>query len=133
MQLSDTILRNTYLHTLMLSIGCMLKSIYVDNIITGADSEEEALELNQISKGIFKEASFNLRKFQTNSISLQRKIDSIEEGRHLEQQPSVNHSQHLEQTYTLKDSVIVDSQEQKVLGMCWRPSEDTLLFDASQL
>lgn len=36
MQLSDTILRNTYLHTLMLSIGCMLKSIYVDNIITGA-------------------------------------------------------------------------------------------------
>ena len=47
-------------------VSCLLKSIYVDDIVTGANSEEETFELYLQSKRIFHEASFNLWKFCTN-------------------------------------------------------------------
>ena len=42
-------------------------NIYVDNVITGTDTKDEALELYKESKEIFKDASMNLREWKTNS------------------------------------------------------------------
>ena len=44
--------------------------IYVDNSITGADNEKDALELYQNCKKIFGEASMNLRDWLSNSQEL---------------------------------------------------------------
>ena len=44
--------------------------IYVDNLITGADNEKDALELYQNCKKIFGEASMNLRDWLSNSQEL---------------------------------------------------------------
>ena len=39
------------------------RSIYVDDVVTGADDEEQALQLFVKSKDILKSGNFNLRKF----------------------------------------------------------------------
>ena len=50
------------------------RSMYVDDIISGADSDDHAYGLYFDSKMMFKEGGFNLRKFGTNSSDLQKKI-----------------------------------------------------------
>jgi hypothetical protein len=44
--------------------------IYVDNVITGIDGDEEVFELYRESKRMFKEASMNLRGWTSNSAKL---------------------------------------------------------------
>ena len=56
----------------------LLKSTYVDDVVTGAEPEGAAYELYKASKGLLKSARFNLRKFTSNS-SLPR--DRIEKRR----------------------------------------------------
>ena len=53
-------------------------SFYVDDVVTGADNEEEAYMLYREAKKILKKGGFNLRKFCTNSAILQMKIDMEE-------------------------------------------------------
>ena len=55
-------------------------SIYVDDIVTGANSLSEAFDLYKDSKYIFKKGGFNLRKFLSNNKELQGLIDSAEQG-----------------------------------------------------
>ena len=109
-------------------ISSLLESIYVDDIVAGAETEEKTFEFYQLSKKSFQEASFNLRKFCTNSMSLQHKIDRIERQHcPLKSEPlaAMSKVQCLEETYIetiLGDSTHVEPKEQKVLGMCWRLS-----------
>jgi hypothetical protein len=49
----------------------LLQSTYVDDIVTGADSDEVTFELYTQSKMIFRLGGFNLRKFLSNSRVLQ--------------------------------------------------------------
>ena len=56
----------------------LLQSTYVDDIISGANSEDEAFDLYAQSKEIFHQGGFNLRKFLTNSEPLQTRIDVME-------------------------------------------------------
>ena len=51
------------------------RSIYVDDIVTGATVESEALALYTKAKELLREGGFNLRKFET---KLQREVDSKE-------------------------------------------------------
>ena len=118
-------------------VSRLLESIYVDDVVTGADTEEEVLELYRHAKSIFREASFNLRKFYTNSKSLQQEINHIENpccqdpgtkppsGTDLSvqspKQPLVN----------VGDMLIARPEEQKVLGIGWRHTDDMLVIDVS--
>ena len=56
----------------------LLKSFYVDDVITGAPTEDEAFSLYQMAKEILKEGGFNLRRFSTKAVRLQTKTDSCE-------------------------------------------------------
>ena len=58
----------------------MLQSTYVDDIITGASSEDEAFDFYIQAKDILHRGGFNLRKFLTNSQQLQLRIDRAEES-----------------------------------------------------
>ena len=53
----------------------LTQSTYVDDVISGADTEEDAYTLYTNSKEVLGHESFNLRKFTTNLSSLQRLID----------------------------------------------------------
>jgi hypothetical protein len=77
---------------------------------------------------------FNLRKFMTNSPQLQQRIDAAENLRTMGIKTS--HHDSLDETYveaTLGASCKVNPEEQKVLGVHWDPSKDSLLFDVSTI
>ena len=59
-------------------VSKLLRSTYVDDIVTGADSEEAANRLYKESKELLQEAGFNLRKFSSNSSHLRDKIQKEE-------------------------------------------------------
>ena len=58
------------------------QSIYVDNLTAGSHDVESALEFYLKSKLRLAEASFNLRKFDTNSPELRRRISDNEQMLH---------------------------------------------------
>lgn len=80
------------------------------------------------SKQILKEGGFNLRKFHTNSLSLQKKIDAIE---------GASSSYVLtEESYagaTLGTPQPAGPQETKILGVRWNPQTDCLIFSISNI
>ncbi|GBN57320.1 hypothetical protein AVEN_112709-1 [Araneus ventricosus] len=47
--------------------------MYVDDLVSEADSETEVMEIYRYMGNIMQKASFNRRKWKTNSESLQRK------------------------------------------------------------
>ena len=106
----------------------LLQSTYVDDIISGADSEDEAFEFFVQAKELFRHGGFNLRKFQTNSQRLQLRINQSEG---LPCQTVV----HDPSTETYSQSVLgtqspTEPDECKVL---WNPISDSLTFDISEL
>ena len=106
----------------------LLQSTYVDNIITGAKTENEAFELYALSKGIFRQGGFNLRKFLTNSETLQIRINHAE-GLLDPNLPKIDSDTHATRgTQTMKGA-----EECKVLGVTWNPNNDCLVFDLSDL
>lgn len=106
-------------------VHLLSRSTYVDDVICGSMDEEEALNLFQQAKQIMKDGGFNLRKFTTNSITLQQKIDTIEGT-----QPKVADLD--DETYTsatLGNHQQVSTGEEKVLGVRWDSRKDQLIFD----
>lgn len=51
-------------------VRLLKQSMYVDDVICGADSEREVFVLYTAAKEILRHAYFNLRKFTTNAASL---------------------------------------------------------------
>jgi hypothetical protein len=87
----------------------LLQSTYVDDIVTGADSDEVAFELYTQSKMIFRLGGFNLRKFLSNNRALQTAA---------EKPPDYNPSPASNQAVR---------EEVKVLGVTWDPDSDFLI------
>ena len=59
-----------------------IHSIYVDDLTSRADTEEEALRLAMKARERLGEAGFNLRKFVTNVPALQKCLSSLESQHH---------------------------------------------------
>ena len=53
-----------------------MRSIYVDDVTCGADTEDEAYQLYTVSTKLLAESGFNLRKFVTNSLHLRHRISA---------------------------------------------------------
>ena len=116
-----------YLKTNEVHMRRLLCSTYVDNIITGGETEEEAFKLYVQSKQIFREGGFNLRKFLTNSRHLQEQTD-------LKETQCTSSLFRDEPTYseaTVGTSHPSRREEHRVLGIPWNPASDQLLFDTS--
>ena len=93
----------------------LLKSIYVDDIVSGAQDDKEALFMYKQSKSLFKAGGFNLRKFVTNAKHIQEIFDREERVTKLTQNIIS-----LDETYT--SSTFGTTQvslvgEQRVLGI----------------
>ena len=109
---------NQYLNSHSELVKKLTKSLYVDDIVGGAQSEEEAYQLYLTSKKIVKQGGFNIRKFTTNSSSLQQRIHSAEEtGGVVESQPQTNDSDESYSKATLGTAQPTLLGEQKVLGV----------------
>jgi len=64
----------TYLLTEPQMVDLMTDSFYVDDFTSGASTIEEGMEIYQKAKALMKSGGFNLRKWKTNSVSLQDRI-----------------------------------------------------------
>ena len=110
----------------------LLQSIYVDDIMFGGNSDEEAYNLYVQSKDVFRKGGFNLRKFTTNSQALQERIDQNEE---VTEAGALNtkrmEADCLDETYakaTLGNMEHINSGERKILGVRWDVLTDQLIF-----
>ena len=112
-------------------VNTLMRSIYVDDVTYGAEGESEAYQLYTLSKGIFAEGGFNLKKFVTSSLSLCQRI-AADEHRSKKKHPVFDTNSNVvedDMTYTsglLEGSVPGD---QKVLDVSWNSVSDVLEFD----
>lgn len=84
---------------------------------------EETFQLYRGSTGILGEGGFNLRKFQTNDVDLQRRIEEAE---------GIAPHDGESETYarvTLENRQRAQNGEQKVLGIYWSVNTDEFVLD----
>ena len=117
-------------------VRILMQSTYVDDVVAGANSEDEAYTLYTASKEILSHASFNLRKFVTNSPTLQDRVDSedVQSKDGTNSQAEFTKVEALEETYveaTLPAEPCCRAGEQKVLGVRWNVHLDQLIFEFS--
>ena len=118
----------------------LLRSMYVDDLASGAEDEEQAFEMFTLSKEILKEAGFNLRKFYSNSAALQARVNpDTDKVNHLTNENSKPESaavEELEETYsssTIGGAKKLRRGEQKVLGVRWDLSTDQLVISLDDI
>ena len=87
------------------------KSLYVDDLLSGGSTVEEAQMKKSMSKEIFEDATFILHKWHSNESELEK--DSNCKGNHEEQ------------SYA-KQQLGATSSETKMLGLPWDKKNDTL-------
>ena len=115
-------------------VHTLMKSIYVDDVTFGADREDKAYQLYVLSKKVFAEGGFNLRKFVTNSPILRQRIASSEHQFNLPTSTPSNHNV-VEEDSTYASNLLAGSTlgSQKILGVGWNPVSDLLEFDIREI
>ena len=102
----------------------------MDDVVSGAVTEEEALRLYVDSRELLKSGAFNLRKFKTNLATLQQKIDAEQTNAQTERSPCLEESH---SNATLGQTPDSEHTILKVLGVGRQPSEDLLHFSVSDI
>ncbi|GFX59555.1 integrase catalytic domain-containing protein [Trichonephila clavipes] len=92
------------------------RSFYVDDLISGGNEFEEALETSRRAKNILEAAGMDLRKWITNDANL------------IEQWKKENFYVH-----PVHETVSLGANETKVLGLSWNTNEDYLTTDTKSL
>ena len=111
----------------------MCQSLYVDDLVTGAGDEDQAYLLFVQSRKMLKDGGFNLRKFCSNSLLLQARVDA-DLGNQAPNQS--RESVELDETYaysTLGPGQPIRSGEQKVLGVRWNTCSDELVVSLTEI
>ena len=113
-------------------VNTLMRSIYVDDVTYGADGEDEAYKLHVLSKKVFADGGFNLRKFVTNSPILRQRVAYNEQELSTD---AHSKSSIIEEDTTYTSNLLAGSVSggQKVLGVGWNPVNDVLEFDIREI
>ena len=90
----------------------MIESTYIDDLLTGAETEDEALTMYEDSSKIMKEASMEMRKWNTNN----ERIKEVFKKDGVAAETSKTISDNAENTY-------------KLLGITYNPEDDQFQFN----
>ena len=96
----------------------------MDDVVSGASSEEEAYTMYSETRKLLKTAGFNLRKFTSNSANLRLRVFQDETVPR-----DVSGEEETFTQVTLGDNQKLQENELKVLGIKWNTSEDQLRFN----
>ncbi|PFX11629.1 hypothetical protein AWC38_SpisGene24559 [Stylophora pistillata] len=113
------------------------KSLYVDDLLTGEENDENGFVVYQKSKKIMASGGFNLRKWNSNSQTLLKSIQACESSQ--EQTASVDPATAEDDESYAKSSITPGNYEMKndtvvkVLGMNWDTIEDKFFFNLTEL
>jgi hypothetical protein len=97
------------------AVALLKKGLYCDDLLSGADTEEEAIVLREQIQAIMQKAAMNMRKWLSSSKSV---MESIPE----ELRAKTAHLVIKEQNYQ------EDAEMPKTLGICWNPASDSFNF-----
>ena len=114
----------------------VLKSLYVDDFVSGDDSDSSVLEIYENLKSSFKNGGFNMRKWVSNSEVLQERIEQSESQSHQVSSRFVKGHPIQEEDETYSSSLFETAKNSttsklKVLGVGWDREKDLLLLDLS--
>ena len=111
--------------------------LYVDDIITGTDSVESAVQVYLKSKQIMKEAGLNLRKWKTNSSELLSRIEEMEFNQDARTKETISTISEEEQSYAQSSTGLLKPEKSemynKLLGVIWDNQSDEFLVNLSEL
>ena len=112
-------------------VSKLSQSFYVDDLVTGANTENEALSLYHKSKERMKMGGFMLRKWKTNNEMLAEQIClSAEEQKIGFEGPVGGEQTYAKETLGSHKDTEIGS---KVLGIPWDNLNDTLTFDLTRI
>ena len=101
------------------------RSLFVDDLTSGADTVREGYQLFITAKKIFKEGGFNLRKFVTNSPELRLLVDADESVTDSTKGlDDVTYAEVTQHSIENPQPVV----EQKVLGVVWNKEADQFIY-----
>jgi len=99
-------------------------SFYVDDLISGGATIDQAFRLYTVARQTMAQAGFNLRKWHSNSEKLLRVIQA--------ESKEVNHTGPIPQVSS-KFIVMDNTSHSKLLGIVWDSNLDTFTFSLSEL
>ena len=108
----------------------VLEDFYVDDFMSGSESDEKAFALYQKVNTRLEGASFKLRKWSSSSEDLLEKIrdERIEKKTAQLQGESIREDDYTYAKTTVRSLDELDDKEHKVLGEVWNRAEDTVVF-----
>ncbi|XP_068704703.1 uncharacterized protein [Montipora foliosa] len=110
----------------------LLKSLYVDDYVSGNGDVDSAFKLAKEIKLCLKSGGFNMRKWSSNPESL---LKSLEQDEAFSDDFEKSNGPRVEEEdESFSKSVFKQSteKEQKVLGMLWNPTQDELINDLNK-
>ena len=110
-------------------VGEKLKqSLYVDDVVFGAETPAEVYELYKETKLCLSKGSFHLHKFQCSDRETQKLIESENDQKHEPKVIEQNQEKEYPKTI-LGDNSTLRNTETKVLGMKWDYENDQILLN----
>jgi len=89
----------------------LLEALHVDDLTSSHDFEKEAFEFYSSCKAHFAKASFNMRKFESNSLELENTVKDNFDG----------------------EKEVISGDMTKVLGITWNKKHDLFVFNFKSL
>ncbi|XP_046856151.1 uncharacterized protein LOC124449256 [Xenia sp. Carnegie-2017] len=112
-------------------------SLYVDDFVSGAETDETALQIYKGTKQLMAKGGFNLRKWNSNSSNVVKSIEALEGKKNLSLISDKSSVTQDDQSFTkstiAKESLLTEPTQVKVLGMVWDTVEDTFLFNLTEI
>lgn len=105
-------------------VELIVQSLYVDDLISGQKTVEDAFNLYQIAKNIMAKGGFNLRKWNSNSSKLKKLIAEAE---------NLNVEDNNSELVVSAPTGTVECKVGKLLGVLWDGETDTFLFNVEEL
>ena len=87
------------------------RSLYVDDLISGGPTVEDAQQVKLVSTEIFSQASFEMHKWLSNAVELE---------------PSSDASGAEPETYAKEQLGVPEQGDTTLLGLAWNKSKDTI-------
>ena len=119
------------------NINTIQDSLYVDDLVCGANMIEKAFKIYRTCKTALSEGGFNLRKWNSNSAELLQRIriaESVLGDRSTQPQNNPATIVEEEESYTKAMTGNCDNTEYtKLLGIIWDSDQDEFLFSFSEL
>ena len=119
-------------------VSSIRESLYVDDLVSGANTVEEAFEYYLQAKKIMSEAGMNLRKWNSNSAELCCKIQKSESRSHDQNTVSPSSAVSEEEESFVKSETTLPTPTDgaflnKLLGLGWDCETDQFVFNLQEL